>query len=107
MTGNSKEIKKLKYEQAKKKEIISRYKKRVKKHLFFLVLPFISYILLYIDSAFKNFGSVTTFLVITLSILAILTALYLMWVRYMIQQREREIKIIRSKLYQLMKLDDD
>lgn len=107
MTGNSKEIKKLKYQQAKKKETIKRYKRRVKKHLFFLIFPFIAYILLYINSAFKNFGSVTKFLVITLSILAILTALYLVWVRYMIQLREREIKIIRSKLYQLMKLEDD
>jgi len=107
MTGNSKEIKKLKHQQAKKKEYIRRYKDRRKKHIFFLTTPFVAYILLYIDSAYKEYGSVTNFLIITLSILAILTAGYLLGVRYAIQQKEREIKIIQSKLYQLMKLDDD
>ena len=107
MTGNSKEIKKLKYQQAKKREVIKRYKKRVRKHLLILSIPFVAYILLYIDSAFKEFGSVTKFLIIVISILALLAAAYLLSVRYMIQQREREIKIIRTKLYQLMKLEDD
>ena len=107
MTGNSKEIKKLKHEQARKKEYIKRYKNRRKKHLFLLVIPFVAYILLYIDSAYKEYGSVINFLVVVLSILALFTLGYLLMVRYAIQQKEREIKVIRSKLYQLMKLDDD
>ena len=107
MTGNSKQIQKLKYEQAKTKERISKYKKRVKFHLFFLVIPFAIYIFICLDHAYQNFGSVTTFLVITLSILVILTLVYLMAVKYKIKQREREIKVIRSKLYQLMKLNDE
>ena len=106
MTGNSTEINKLKYQQARKRETIKRYKKRKKKHLFFLIIPFIAYILLHMDSAYKVYGNNTNFFAITLSILAILAILYLVSVRYRIRKKEREIKIIRSKLYKLMKLED-
>lgn len=106
MTGNSKEIKKLKYQQAKLKEIIRRYKERKKKHLFFLIIPFIGYILIQMDTAYKIYGSNTNFYAITLSTLGLLTVIYLGSVRYLIRKRQREIKIIRSKLYKLMKLED-
>ena len=71
------------------------------------MIPFIAYILLYIDNAYKEYGSVINFLIVTLSVLAVFTLIYLLMVRYAIHQKEREIKVIRSKLYQLMKLDDD
>ena len=107
MTGNSKEIKKLKNEQAKKKKTIERYKKRKKKHIFFLVLPFIAYIFICMDHAYKLFGSVSRFLAITLTALFAAIIVYLFIVQYMIRQRDREIKIIRSKLYKLMKLSNE
>ena len=107
MTGNSKEIKKLKYQQAKKKQLITKYKKRVKKHLILLVLPFIAYIAYYIDNAYSTYGSVSKFLTIVALVLGVLILLYLIAVRFMIRQREQEIKVIRGKLYHLMKLNDE
>jgi membrane protein YdbS with pleckstrin-like domain len=107
MTGNNKEIKKLKYEQAQKKEKIKKYKKRIKFHLIFLAIPFAIYTLLCLDHAYQNFGSVTNFLAIILTILIVLIVVYLLGVKYLIYQREQEIKVIRSKLYKLMKLNDE
>lgn len=107
MTGNSKEIKKLKHQQAKKKEHIERYKKRRKKHLFFMVTPIVVYSILNINGAYKDFGNVFVFIAVALFVIALVIIGYLLSVRYAIRQREREIKVIRTKLYHLMKLDND
>ena len=107
MTGNSKEIKKLKHQQAKKKEHIKRYKGRRKKHIYFITIPLVAYILFNIEGSYMDYGNIFIFIGVALAVLVVLIISYLLAVRYLIRQREREIKIIRSKLYHLMKLDND
>ena len=107
MTGNSKEIKKLKHQQAKNREYIERYKKRRKKHLFLMITPIVVYILFNIEGAYKDFGNVFIFIARALSIIIVLTVAYFLGVKYANKKREREIKVIRTKIYHLMKLDND
>ena len=60
-----------------------------------------------IDDAFKQFGSVTKFVAVILTILIAFILIYLMILTYFIRQEQREIKIIKNKIYKLMKLSDD
>ena len=107
MTGNSSEIKKLTFRQAKRRKNITRYRKRARKHIFILTIPFIAYVMINIDDAFKQFGSVTKFVAVILTILIAFILIYLMILTYFIRQEQREIKIIKNKIYKLMKLSDD
>ncbi len=107
MTGNSAKINKLRNKQIRRKKRIERYKKRARKHIFLITLPFIAYALINLDNAFKEFGSVSNFLSIVGGTLATFIAIYLVAVYYMIKQEKREINIIRSKIYKLMKLNND
>lgn len=107
MTGNSKKIFKLRSKQKRKKKNISRYKKRAKKHILLLTIPFVAYAFINLDNAFKQFGSVSKFLSILASILVGCILIYLVVMFYLIKQEQREIKIIRSKIYKLSKLSDE
>ena len=107
MRGNSEKIKDLRHQQAKRKKNIERFKEQRKKHLFFLILSSFVYVFFSIDNAYAKFGSVVNFLLIILSILAIIVVGYLLGMRYVIDQKEKEIKLISNKIYQLMKLEDD
>lgn len=105
MTGNSERIKKLKHEQARKREKIKVYKEKMKKHVFYLAITLAFISILFLESAYKVFGSAATFLITTLSTFVISTAVYYVIIRVLTNQRRREIKIIRSKLYRLMRLE--
>jgi hypothetical protein len=107
MTGNSKEIKKLKHRQVKTRERIERYQKRRKKDLYLLVTPIVIYILFNIYGSYIIFGNVFIFIAIGIGVIILVITLYLWAIRNAIRNREREIKIIRTKLYHLMKLDED
>ena len=107
MTGNSKQIKKLKYEQEKKKKKIKRYKKKMKRNILLLALALTSYTLICLDHAYKTFGSVNNFLLATIIMFLICIVIHFLIVRYLISKREKEIKMIRGKLYRLMKLDNE
>ncbi len=107
MTGNSEEIKKLRHKQARRKKKIKRYKKRAKKHIFLLSIPFLAYIAINLDDAFQDYGSITNFIGIVFAIMAVFIAIYMLFTYYLIKQEKREIKVIRSKLYKLMKLNDE
>jgi len=106
MNGNIKEIEKLRGYQKDKKKQIKSYKKKMKKHVFSfsIVLTILSLILL--EFAYTLFGNSVMFLLFFISILIIFIIVYKIIVSYKIKQREREIKRIRVKLYQLMKLNN-
>lgn len=107
MTKNNEEIRQLKYEQTQRKEKIETFRKRMRKHIFLLSLATAVFAFLCLEDAYKTFGSVTNFLIIVFSVFAILSMTYFFVVRFLIKQEEREIKIIRSKLYRLMKLENE
>ena len=107
MIGNNKKIYRLRSKQKKRKKNISRYKKRAKGHILLLTIPFVVYGFINLDNAFKQFGSVSKFLSILASILVACIVVYLFVMFYYIKQEEREIKIIRRKIYKLSKLSDD
>lgn len=107
MTGNSEEIKNLRYKQARRKKKITRYKKRAKKHIFLLTIPFLAYIAINLDDAFQDFGGITNFIGVVFSVMIVFILIYMLFTYYLIKQQKREIKVIRSKLYKLMKLNDE
>ena len=107
MTGNSKQIKKLKYEQEKKKRKIKDYKKKMKRNIFLLAFALTAYTFICLDDAYKTFGSVTNFLMATVLMFLICIAIHFLVIKHLIGKREKEIKSIRSKLYRLMKLDNE
>lgn len=107
MTGNSKQIKKLKHEQEKKKKKIKDYKKKMKRNIFLLAAALTAYTLICLDHAYKTFGSVNNFLIATVLMFLICIAIHFLVVRHLIGKREKEIKSIRGKLYRLMKLDNE
>jgi hypothetical protein len=105
MTGNSKEIKKLKYQQAKKQQSIKRYKRKRKKNLLYITGFYLISTALLLDFAYGFFGSSVNFLIVTFSVFIVLIVSYTLVIRYLVKQLERDIKIIRTKLYKLMKLN--
>ena len=105
MTGNSKEIKKLKYQQAKKQQSIKKYKQKRKKNLLLITGIYVISTALLLDFAYGFFGSSVNFLIVTFTVFIVLIVSYTLVVQYMVKQLERDIKIIRSKLYHLMKLN--
>ncbi len=108
MTKNSSEqIKKLKDLQTKKREQIKVYGEKMRKHIFWLATILAVVSLLFLEYAYKIFGSAANFLLLTLSIFVLSFIIYFIVVRFQTQQRKREIKIIRTKLYRLMKLEND
>ncbi|MEQ6123409.1 hypothetical protein AAON49_04340 [Pseudotenacibaculum sp. MALMAid0570] len=107
MTGNSEKIKRLKQRQAEKRERIKAYKEKMKKHVFYLSIVIAAISIIFLENAYKVFGSAANFLITTLSIFVIFSTGYYVAVRFLTKQREREIKIIRSKLYRLMKLQNE
>ena len=107
MTGNSKQNKKLKHEQEKKKKKIKDYKKKMKRNILLLAAALTVYTLICLDHAYKTFGSVNNFLIATILMFLICVAIYFLVIRNLISKREKEIKMIRGKLYRLMKLDNE
>ena len=107
MTGNSKEIKKLKYEQERKKKKIEDYKKKMKRNILILAIALTAYIIICLDHAYKAFGSVSDFLLATAIVFFICILINFLVIRYLINKREKEIKLIRGKLYRLMKLNNE
>jgi len=105
MTGNSKEIKKLKHQQAKKQQSIKRHKQKRRKNLLYLTAFYLISTALLLDFAYGFFGSSVSFLIVTFSVFIVLIISYTLIVRYAVKQLERDIKIIRTKLYHLMKLN--
>lgn len=107
MTGNHKEIKILKSKQARKQRSIKKYKEKRKKHLLYFTGFYVVSTALLLDFAYGFFGSSVYFLLITFCAFIVLILLYAIAIRYMIKQKELEIKQIRSELYHLMKLSNE
>lgn len=95
------EIQKRKLEQNKKSM------KKMWKHLLWLSLLVCVYVFYSIENSIITFNNITSFVIISFSILFLISAIYYLFVRYIIQKNLKEIRSINGKLYQLMKLEND
>lgn len=107
MTGNSSEIKKLKAIQAKKTVLIKEYKQKMRKHIFRFSIIIAVSSFIFLEYAYAVFGSTVIFLITILSLLIISIIIYYLITKYKTRQREKEIKVIRTKLYRLMRLENE
>lgn len=106
MTGNSKQIKQLKHQQAEKKHRIKRCKKRMKRNIFLFCLGMTLLAYVCLDHAYQSFGSVKNFLLATAGISIVLIMLYYFYNVSLTKGLEKDIKAINAKLYRLMKLEE-
>lgn len=107
MTVNEKQITKLKNEQKKKKKQIEASKKKMFKNLLWLIVILFGISMLHLENGHKGFGSPKSFLTFVVLVLALISAGYYVVIKFQNEQKEKEIKIIKGKLYRLMKLDND
>lgn len=107
MTKNLKQITELRNEQKKKKKQIETSKKKMFRNLLWLAVILFGLSMLYLEYGYKGFANPKSFLISAIFVSAIIVVSYYGITRNQNRQTEKEIKIIRGKLYRLMKLDDD
>ncbi len=107
MTATGKLITELKNEQKKKKKQIETSKKKMVRNLLWIIIILSGASLYYFEYGYKAFGSVQNFLMSVGLVLGLISMGYFLIIRSQNKQKEKEIKIIRSKLYRLMKLNND
>jgi uncharacterized membrane protein len=107
MTKNLKQITELRKEQKKKKKQIETSKKKMFRNLLWIGIVLFGLSMLYLEYGYKGFTSPKSFLTSAIFVSTLIVVSYYGITRNQNRQKEKEIKIIRGKLYRLMKLDDD
>ena len=106
MTEKNSKIIRLKKIQKQKLKEIERLKKRMWKHLLLITVALGGFVLYCIDDAYLSFGGVKNFITLNVSILVVISLTYFFFVRFQKNKKIKEIKTIKVKLYNLMKLEN-
>lgn len=107
MTPKSSKILSLKKIQKQRVKEIKELKKRMWKHLIWITIIIGGFVLFCLDDSYKLFGNVTNFILLNFSILLLISVCYYLYVRQQEIKKTKEIKSIKIKLYNLMKLEDE
>jgi len=106
MTLKAERVIQLKNTQKRKLEENKKLTKRMWKHLFWISLVIVTFIIYSIDNSRNYYDNVLNFVIVTFSILLLISATYYLFVQYRIKKNLKDIKNINSKLYKLMKLEN-
>lgn len=106
MTDRNNKILNLQRDQKRKIKEIKKLKKRMWKHFILITLVLGGIVLYFIDDAYPTFGSVKNFLKLNIALLTAIIITYFLIIKYQSNKKENEIKEIKAKLYNLMKLKD-